>query len=649
MPMNIRTRLLRKPAVTLLWILLIAVMTGFLTIGAALYFSSDRLSKALDANNTAVAVRTNPSAYSIKADNDDQNAFDENTRGFTADDVKFFESLDSVKAVRNNTLSGATCPDFYPTVGLNKFTGWGISDNIEPYCNTTVVGTVCRRGEFNGEYVVGINLEAIPFMNSELESVAEILRYIKSMCLVIPDYENSEFEEDYFVPGERYVFSGYFLPYLLTPHYNYYANTNWAVYWIYAGTVHQEGDLLIGSIFDEYKDRLNKPESGICDYDFPVAQRIDGNIDEFFSKDGIWKLYTEKWNKQVHSLPVIGTERIEATYGFVNGNLVVSDGRTFTQEEYDNGEKVMLISETIAELGSLKVGDKIKLSQYVCTGNKELQTNLSIASSKISFNNPGVDLFNLNTEYAPEEEFTVVGIYRMGELWSYGAYSITPNTVFIPQKAQIDGAFGKIGEVDDLYGIYLNIELKNGYIDDFRLAMSQSEYDGQFYTFDQGYEAIQKSMNSLVVSSTRLIIIAAIGWALFLLLFLVVYQASQQRNIGIMRSLGNSPRRTTAYMFGSGLTVTVIGIVIATIISYWIMHILQGNILNDALAGIDTSAFSGMLAISEADLTEMVNSSVPSMGALIVFAAAQLVLIALPMFIQAITLSRKNPRTMIKN
>ena len=147
-------------------------------------------------------------------------------------------------------------------------------------------------------------------INSEFESVAEILRYIKSMCLVIPDYENSEFEEDYFVPGERYVFSGYFLPYLLTPHYNYYANTNWTVYWIYAGTVHQEGDLLIGSIFDEYKDRLNKPESGICDYDFPVAQRIDGNIDEFFSKDGIWKLYTEKWNKQVHSLPVIGTERI---------------------------------------------------------------------------------------------------------------------------------------------------------------------------------------------------------------------------------------------------------------------------------------------------------------------------------------------------
>lgn len=40
------------------------------------------------------------------------------------------------------------------------------------------------------------------------------------------------------------------------------------------------------------------------------------------------------------------------------------------------------------------------------------------------------------------ECFAVVGIYRLENEWEDSAYSITPNTIFVPQKAQIEGGFG---------------------------------------------------------------------------------------------------------------------------------------------------------------------------------------------------------------
>ena len=56
--MDWKKRLLRRPGTTLLWIVLGAVMAAFLTVAAALWVSSARLSAAVDARHTAIAVRT---------------------------------------------------------------------------------------------------------------------------------------------------------------------------------------------------------------------------------------------------------------------------------------------------------------------------------------------------------------------------------------------------------------------------------------------------------------------------------------------------------------------------------------------------------------------------------------------------------------
>ena len=62
-----------------------------------------------------------------------------------------------------------------------------------------------------------------------------------------------------------------------------------------------------------------------------------------------------------HIFPVTGTDNIHLMMPFYNGEAFISSGREFTEEEYVNGEKVCLLSETFALKNDLELGDQIRL------------------------------------------------------------------------------------------------------------------------------------------------------------------------------------------------------------------------------------------------------------------------------------------------
>lgn len=641
--MNVKRRLFGKPLSTIIWILLVMIMTGFLTVGCLLMFSTKKLADSLDKSHIAIAVRTDPAypATGYEAENR------EKTHAFTLEDKAYFESLSSVKAVHNNTLSGASSPVFEPITGLNKWLHWSSNVSIYPYSNFIISGTVnaVERDEYYDYFVIGVFIDDIHYIHPQLHQAEELLRYLGGIVLIVDDPDDDTVANDLILPGERYVFSGLFNPAWMGERYWHLVDSpSIFAYCAQLCSLSADGDMLIANILP---DSGESSEGGLPDYSFPAAQKLGENESaaEFLEKDGIWKDYISIMDKQYHSMPVIGTEKLEAFYGFVKGNLAISEGRIFTEEEYQSGAKVLVISEETARGGNIKVGDRIPLNQYLCV-NTEYGTNVSV--SDLSLNNPEIDLLSMNTSYGPDEEFTIVGIYRMTELWSSGAYSITPNTVFMPKKAQIDGAFGEIGEVDELFGIYLGLELQNGRVDEFNTQLASSKFANQFYPFDQGYETVQKSVNSLADSTGRIVLVSVIGWVLFLLLLLAMYQASQKQTMGVMRSLGNLPHQTASYLFFSGLAVVAVGILLGTVISWFIMDSMQKKILADAIAGIDSSVFSGQPVITPEKMGEMVNSSMPGTKTIVLFALFQLGLIAIPMLIQAVSISRKNPRDLIR-
>lgn len=659
--MNVARRLLRKPASTLLWTALTALMTAFLIFAFSLWFSSARLSEALDRSHTAIAVRTDPGMNKRKTENGVEWVIDK--RSFTEADAACFSSMDSVTAVRNHTLSAASSASFHPIVGLNKDLSWVTNGTMQPYNHTVVCGTVTRIASLDSKLCLVMKPEAFLLVPEEYEVAAGIVEYVREFSVEF-DLSAAPELKDYFRTGERYVICGAFCPVDYGSMYGEHVNltSRMVNYLILPGRVSEEDGMLMGHL-PIYPSDL--PDGALYEpYSFPAAEALTGDAASFFedTPHEIWREYRETWEKQQHSLPVIGTEHLESVFLFLTGDAEIIDGRSFTEEEYETGAKSVILSEAIVKRAGLSVGDSITIRQYLCEGDPVLDTNEStmprggrrsgtsiLAVSGASLNNPSIDMLNMQTAYGPEEAFTLVGVYRLTSDWSRKTYAFTPNTVFIPRAAQIDGAFARIPAEGgpDIYGIYLSIELKNGHVDEFQTALADSPYAGQFYTYDQGFEAVQRNINGLSLTSLRLFVIAAFGWILFLILFLLLYQAAQRRTLGTMRSLGMRPPGTARYLFLSGGGVAAAGVAVGTILSAVALRFIQNRILSDMLSEIDRSALSGKLPVSEEALAEMVHASSPALSALILLGVCQLVLIAILLWVQAYRLSKKLPRVLM--
>ena len=649
--MDWKKRLLRRPGTTLLWIVLGAVMAAFLTVAAALWVSSARLSAAVDARHTAIAVRTDRavSSHYIQGGM----GWDTEERSFPQEERDWLESQESVEAVRIHTLSAAYSPDFEPLLGLRRELSWRGVGDTRSYSRVILAATVedIYRGN-SGEMRLLLKVEQMVTAHPEYEPTwwksPENDAYYISANIDLRDHAGNPVAlEDYFEPGGRYVFSG-----------EYHAERAWD-YWVKNVLFNTPGLSLHGFIVGErvvyYPLILDREyeaeETGeVAHYGYPVCQPLEGDVEEFFANEPFWRDYRAALERQLHSLPVLGTENLEAVTAFVQNDARILEGRSFTPEEYETGARVLVISEAEAQRTGLTVGDRVKLRQYLVTP-PDKENFLSVLNDSVNLyrwdgrlNRPSVGDVDPLAELGEEEEYTIVGIYRLTENWPTGSYAFTADTVFMPKKAQIPGAFGE--ESQDLYGVYLSVELRNGMVDEFRLALADSPYAGEFYPMEQGFEQVQRDLNGLRYSSARLAAIALGAWGIWLLLVLLMYQGAQRHNLGVMRSQGASPWRTGGYLFGSGLLTAALGITLGTAISAWLLRLVQGQILTDALAKVDYSVFSGSV-MTEEELAALVESSALSPGQLVLFAAAQLCVLAALMAVQARLLSRQRPRKLM--
>ncbi len=283
-------------------------------------------------------------------------------------------------------------------------------------------------------------------------------------------------------------------------------------------------------------------------------------------------------------------------------------------------------------------------------------------------NNPNIGRVNIRTEYAPAEEFTVVGLYRQRDEWGDGSYAFSPNTVFIPKSAQIAGAYGgpsreeitdtwvdengatqNITEpvCDGTFGIYFSMKLKNGRVGDFEDLMESDErFRGQFLTVDQGFGVVMEKLEAINASTLKLTGIAGLGWLLLLALFVLLYQGAQRKNLGIMRSLGASPKTAGDYLWKSGLTVAAVGIAIGTAASLAVIQVVQSRLLENAVAQLPSKYSLG--GLSNDAVRVMTQESQLPIWLLLLLAAVQIALFALILRLQARNTARKNPRELLQ-
>lgn len=324
----------------------------------------------------------------------------------------------------------------------------------------------------------------------------------------------------------------------------------------------------------------------------PIAEYYDG----FFDTEEVayYKEVIEAYQINSNSLTAIATGDMAAMRPFHSGEVYLSAGRAFTEEEYAAGAKVCVVSAAMAEFNGWEIGDTLSLSFYDCP---PIQYN----------DNPD----NLN----PTRE------------WQYSAYTKDSAGFFDEGEYEIVGLFGGRVErgqrkqynstIDKLHMVNVilpdtsvehapapsvykytsSIRLENSEAVEFITAMQASgltesaedeygRYELRFTVYDQGYSHVAPGLEQLSrVSRLMLLLSLATAGAAALALALI-HVLRMRRELAAMRSLGTKKGQIAGIALLGVLLVCLLGAAAGA----YAGHALSTEVAEHVLAGAEADA-----------------------------------------------------------
>ncbi|MCD7755157.1 MAG: ABC transporter permease [Firmicutes bacterium] len=296
-------------------------------------------------------------------------------------------------------------------------------------------------------------------------------------------------------------------------------------------------------------------------YAVPTIAKLEGTVEEFLASEegALWQQQLSYMEINYHAFPIIGVQKLGYIADFARDNARIVEGRDFTQQELDEGAKVCIVSETLASMNGLSVGDTITPQFYNYDWDSPNQKFISDGYGVI---NPWAYRYSGTTEFAGEaEEYVIVGLYRQSNAWidpSENIYSFTPNTIFVPENAVVsDMDYGN-------QGFFRTLILRNGMVEPFRVLVEEAGYEGLFVYYDQGYNEIIGTVMDYGEVSQKAMMLGAVVYGVILLLFLLLFPGSQGKSLSTMTALGAKRSQKIGHVFLSSAWLLVPGTVLGT-------------------------------------------------------------------------------------
>ncbi len=292
----------------------------------------------------------------------------------------------------------------------------------------------------------------------------------------------------------------------------------------------------------------------ISDYCVPTIARLEETAEEYLkSKEGEpWKQMLNEMEISNHGFPVLAVDKLNYQVAFAREQARITDGRDFTESERKNGSKVCIISESVASLNNLKVGDSINMQPYAYDLNiKQQQSELMNSTSF-----PEAAIYSRAKGFTAEmEAYRIVGLYRQNNAWQNAgdAYGFTPNTIFVP-KASVTGEM-----LTGKSGIYYTLVLHNGRMEEFRKLQAEAGFPELFICMDQGYMEIAEELNAYEGVAVNALYIGIAVYTVMMLLFLVLFPLQQGSVMDTMNALGTPRRGKIGYMLSATLGILIPG------------------------------------------------------------------------------------------
>ena len=272
----------------------------------------------------------------------------------------------------------------------------------------------------------------------------------------------------------------------------------------------------------------------------PIYQEYQGNLEDFLaSEDGT--LWRENWipmcERNYASANVLLTDNIYSILAFNDGTASILDGRDFTQEDYETGSQVCMVSSAYAQKNGLALRDTLNMDLYSCDsvlGMSWVQSGFSVSTDMLNLFEPLKDENKLDFQ----KEYTIIGIYSAPE-FPVSRYAFDCNTILVPKNSVPDSStYEKPGN-----SLLTSAVLDNGTGEAFLEALKAQGYENVFEVFDMGYSA---AAGSLIAARDNALRLFSIGLAVFLLGSLLFYVILLQRLkpvIRSMRHIGVKPKR----------------------------------------------------------------------------------------------------------
>ena len=297
-------------------------------------------------------------------------------------------------------------------------------------------------------------------------------------------------------------------------------------------------------------------------YNLPSIQELPDGVtaQEVIDSTSSWRMAMESIQTNNHSVPVLAVDFVEGMLEFASERAQVTQGRSFSQSEYDSGAAVCLISETLARESGLDVGDTLPLSLY------EKEKNLM--PTTVGDSDPTASYYLPQRGFQQETEYTIVGLYRQSNEWSQGVASFTPNTVLVPRKSVTCAVeTGETGLGVSSGCLWETMVLQNGTIDQMEARLKENGLGGTVTYYDQGYSDIVESLDGYTRVSRTVLCVGLALWAVVLAAYCVLLPMQEGKTALRMWTLGAKRRDIAGQIWMPSALMAAAGTVIALAVS----------------------------------------------------------------------------------
>lgn len=269
-----------------------------------------------------------------------------------------------------------------------------------------------------------------------------------------------------------------------------------------------------------------------------------------------WLHMIQSWEYKNYIFPVTGTSDLHLMMPFYKGDVYINSGREFTEEEYEQGNKVCIVWEQFAVRNGLKIGDHMDLSLIYADYRRT-------AGSRYSTSGTGaVSLLNAKGEiYSAFEDgsYEIIGTYR-GNAGLYDEYGMGYNEILIPASSVKNSDAENIIGYGPLRGSTTSFQIENGTIPDFLEKWSKLGIDDLEITFyDRGYTELQSGIENMKRIAELLIITGAVLVLLVLGYFTWLFILKQRERTAIERCLGFTRRQSFWSLFSGIFLILLVG------------------------------------------------------------------------------------------